>query len=134
MTTADDGNPPHSSDLLRLAQGDAPFLIRPAGTQSTSSILLLVMVSSNGRLMRHPGRRGASRPGGPIRISQTRLDFKVSRLACTPGIRETVSSGERGTALHDDECDRTHQRASVRLTCSPFLGPVIMGITRSLIQ
>ena len=48
-------------------------------------------VSRNGRLMRHPGRRGARRPGRPIRVSQTHLDFKVSRQACTPGIRETAT-------------------------------------------
>jgi len=50
-----------------------------------------------------------------MRILQTRLDFKVSRLACTRGIRETGSDGERRTALHEDDCDRTCLRASVRL-------------------
>ena len=41
-------------------------------------------------------RRGARRPGRPIRVSQTRLDFKGSRQARTPGIRETAppTSGE----------------------------------------
>ena len=48
----------------------------------------------NGRLMRRSGHRGAGRVGRPIRVSQTRLDFKVSRLASTSGIRETGSGGE----------------------------------------
>jgi hypothetical protein len=47
----------------------------------------------NGRLMRRSGHRGAGRVGRPIRVSQTRLDFKVARLASTSGIRETGSGG-----------------------------------------
>ena len=53
-------------------------------------------VSRNGPLMRHSWSRGARRPARPIRVSQTRLDFNVSRLARTSGIRETGSGGERG--------------------------------------
>jgi len=48
----------------------------------------------NGRLMRRSGRQGAGRIGRPIRVMQTRLDFKVSRLASTSEIRETGSGGE----------------------------------------
>ena len=46
--------------------------------------------------MRHAGRRRDGRPGRPIRVSRTRLEFKVSRLARTPGICETGPGGERG--------------------------------------
>ena len=76
------------------------YFIRPNGTDKDASWARIhhSTVFRNGRLMRHPRRRGASRPGRPIRVSQTRLDFKVSRLACTPGIRETGSGGERGAA------------------------------------
>jgi hypothetical protein len=44
MTTADDGNPLHRSDLLRLAQRDAPSYPARRAAEHTS-IFLLVIVS-----------------------------------------------------------------------------------------
>src|SRR6266542_4870118 len=41
--------------------------------------------------MRPAGRRRDGCPGRPIRVSQTRLHFKVSQLARPPGICETAS-------------------------------------------
>src|SRR5687768_11819568 len=76
-------------------------------------------VPGNGPLNSPGGRPWSSRPGRPIRVKRIRLDFKVSRPACTPGIRETGTGGEWGTDLHDDECDRTCSRASGRHTEAP---------------
>ena len=83
-----------------------------------------------GPLMRPAGRRWSSRPGRPIRVSQTRLEFKVSRRSCTPGIRETGLGGERGTAQQDDESDRTCLRTRSGIPrgpstprCGPGTGP-----------
>ena len=51
---------------------------------------------SQGRLVRPGGCRTIDRPGGPIRVSRSRLEFKVSWLARTPGICETGPGGGRG--------------------------------------
>ena len=45
--------------------------------------------------MRPVGCRSDDLLGGPIRVSRSRLKFKVSRLARTPGIRETGPGGDR---------------------------------------
>ena len=43
--------------------------------------------------MRPAGCQRVGHPGGPIRVSQTGLEFKVSRLARAPGICETGPAG-----------------------------------------
>jgi hypothetical protein len=45
--------------------------------------------------MRPVGCRSDDLLGGPIRVSRSRLKFKVSRLARTPGICETGPGGDR---------------------------------------
>src|ERR1700682_1161846 len=45
--------------------------------------------------MRPVGCRSDDLLGGPIRVSRSRLKFKVSPLARTPGIRETGPGGDR---------------------------------------
>ena len=82
-----------AAELLATVVQDNPFILQKPRPE-------------NGRLMRHTGHRGPSRPGRPLRVSQTRLNFNVSGLACTPGILETGSGGERGPAPHDDEYRR----------------------------
>jgi len=47
----------------------------------------------NGRLMRPAECQRVGHPGEPIRVSQTGLEFKVSRLARAPGICETGPAG-----------------------------------------
>jgi hypothetical protein len=90
MTSADDRNPFIVATCSASKQRDAPAY--PARRAAELTRLRTARNRrTNRRLMRHAGRRGAKRPGRPIRVSQTRLDLKVSRQACTPGIRETAT-------------------------------------------
>ena len=54
--------------------------------------------------MRPVGCRSDDLLGGPIRVSRSRLKFKVSRLARTPGICETGPGGDR-EELPRGRCD-----------------------------
>ena len=82
-----------AAELLAPVVQDNPFILQKPCPE-------------NGRLRRHAGHRGPSRPGGPLRVLQARLNFNVSGLACTPGILEIGSGGERAPARHDDEYRR----------------------------
>ena len=62
--------------------------------------------------MRPVGCRSDDLLGGPIRVSRSRLKFKVSRLARTPGICETDPGGDR-EELPRGRCDGSgYARAS----------------------
>ena len=69
-------------------------MIRQIHSYSPMSDMSTIFYPSlkTGRLVRPGGCRPIDRPGGPIRVSRSRLEFKVSWLARTPGIWPCDSS------------------------------------------
>jgi hypothetical protein len=116
MTSADDRNPLHRSNLLCFEQRDAPAYPARRAAERTR-LRTAHNRRTNSRSMRRAGRRGVRRPGRPIRVSRTRLDLEVSQQACTPGIRETatptsgkplyttMSATRRASASRSDDTD-----------------------------
>src|SRR4029077_16606714 len=70
-----------AAELLATVVRDNPFILQKPSPET-------------GWLMTGSGGPGAGRPGRPIRVSRTRLDFNGSRPAYTPVIRDTGSGGE----------------------------------------